>query len=179
LPAIVLCPLFLILAVLWAGFPKWGMWPFLALESLVLLFIAGGLPRARAVVDSLRKDLSPLLENDEWDYLRKHALLFVWPWTARSLSGMMSFLSLLCVGVGIILLIRREWIGMAICVLNYFALASLARFLCPVQFVAEGYAKDPSVWAEEKRKLDSCIEFIQSLQETLSDDFPHKQKEDQ
>ena len=156
-------PVFAVLGALWIVFPGWGMWFFLVFEALVILWPLSALGQARAVVASLHQEHSQRLTDDEWTYLRKYALLFLHPLTTRSLSGTISFVTLLSIGIAVGLLIRREWIGIGVCAANYMLLAPLAKFLCPMQFVADGYAKDPLSWGNEKRKLDRCIGFVQSV----------------
>jgi len=163
MPGCLVGPIFAVLGVLWVVFPRWGMWCFLVFEALVVLWPLAVLRHARAAVVSLHQKHPDRLTDDEWAYLRKHALLFVYPYTTRSLSGTISFVTLLSIGIAVGLLFRREWIGMGVCAANYVLLAPFAKFLCPMQFVADGYAKDPLFWGSEKRRLDRCIAFVQSV----------------
>jgi hypothetical protein len=169
MPGCLLTPLFVVLALVWCVFPAWGIWPFIGLEVLTLLWPLTALPQARRAAQALQERAPGALADDEWAYLRRHALLFIWPMTTRSLSGTVSAIQLLGIPVGLVLLIRRAWMGVAVCLVNYLFLGFVAKLLCPMQFVADGYRKDPAFWADEKRKLDRAIAFAQTAHAATED----------
>ncbi len=154
---------FLTLGILWCVFPAWGLWPFLGVELLVIWIALGPRGKARRVVDHLQSESPDALAADEWAFMRKYALYFLYPYTARSLSGSMSFTSLLTLGIAVVLLVRQSWLGVAVCVPNYFfVFAPLANSLCPVTFIVSGYQKNPAAWAGEKRQLDRVTAYVTS-----------------
>lgn len=173
-----LTPLFVVCGVLWAVFPRWAMYLFLGVELLVFCWPLTALRTARTVVESLRERHELELTDAEWAYLRKHALVFVYPANTRSLSGLASTVMFLTIGIGIVLLFRQEWIGAGVCAVNYFVLAPYTKYLCPFIFVADGYAKDPIFWGPEKRRMDACIAFVESVLEAKYEDAAAEQTED-
>lgn len=154
---------FLTLAILWCVYPAWGLWPFLGVELLVIWVVLSPRGEARRAVDRLQSESLDAIAPDEWAFMRKYALYFIYPYTARSLSSSMSFASLLTLVIAVVLLVRQSWLGVAVCAANYFFVFTLlANSLCPVTFIVSGYQKDPVAWANEKRQLDRVTAYVTS-----------------
>ncbi len=134
---IFLYPIILVIYAIWQIFPSVGFWIYLIFIVFYLFFALAPTLTAGKTFEPIKTELLTKLSRDEYDFLRRHAVYYMYPFGARSFSAIASFLQLLGIIFGIVFLIRHYWFYGIISILNYPIFAFIAPMLNKPFFLSE------------------------------------------
>ena len=134
---IFLYPIILIIFAIWQIFPRVGFWLYLFFFIIYLFFSVAPILTAGKTFEPIKTELLTRLSQEEYDFLHRHAVYYLYPFGARSFSAVASFLQLLGLIFGIVFLIRQYWFYGVICLLNYPIFAFIAPMLNKPFFLSE------------------------------------------
>ena len=130
-------PIILITFAIWQIFPTGGFWIYAVFFVLYLLFTIPPLFTAKQYFEPIKDKLLTRLSYEEYDFLKRHALYYMYPSGARSFSSVDSFLQLLGIIFGVVFLIRKFWLYGIICIINYPLFAFIAPLLNKPFYLAD------------------------------------------
>lgn len=134
---IIIYPIIIVVFAIWQIFPLVGFWIYAIVLSIYLLFTIPPMFTARKYFEPVKDRILERLTHEEYDFLKKHALYYMYPFGARTFSGIASMLQLLGIVFGIVFLIRKYWFYGFISLLNYPMFAFIAPMLNKPFFLTE------------------------------------------
>ena len=120
---------FLIIFILWQIFPSIFLWVYLFFILLFLFFTVMPLVTAGKYFEPFKDKILKTLTEKEYNFLKKNAIYYFYPFGARSFSATCSFLYLSGAIFAIVFLIRGLWVHAIISALNILVFPPLAFFI--------------------------------------------------
>ena len=149
--------IFIILYLIW-NFWKYGVYIYFSFLLFILIYLLWSFISARKMLKD-ENELLKEISREAIKMLKRHALFFLFPMTCRQISGVISFIQISGIIVGIIFLIRAKYIFSVLSFIQY-SLGSLAFKLNPVHYINDAFTKNPTKWANDKKILDEVIAYI-------------------
>lgn len=134
---IILYPIIIVIYAIWQIFPHVGFWIYLIFIMFYLFFSVTPILTAGKTFDPIKTELLTKLSREEYDFLRRHAVYYMYPFGAKSFSAIASFLQLLGIIFGVVFLIRQYWFYGVFSLLNYPIFAFIAPMLNKPFFLSE------------------------------------------